>query len=53
MFLHLGFINDGDDCEFDERDWSEYWRCIFNEITMEDIINYEKKYKGLFSTVIM
>ncbi|XP_063218083.1 dnaJ homolog subfamily C member 9 [Bacillus rossius redtenbacheri] len=37
----------GDLSECDEtRDWSEYWTIIFQKITIEDINNYEKKYKG-------
>ncbi|KAK3928557.1 DnaJ-like protein subfamily C member 9, partial [Frankliniella fusca] len=35
---------DGD--EPSDRDWSAYWRSCFKEITVEDINNYEKKYKG-------
>ncbi|KAL1115940.1 hypothetical protein AAG570_005435, partial [Ranatra chinensis] len=41
-----GIIEDGDECELEERDWSEYWRLLFKEITEEDIVNYEKNYKG-------
>jgi DnaJ family protein C protein 9 len=28
------------------RDWNEYWRMIFKPITVKDITDYEKKYKG-------
>ena len=28
------------------RNWSDYWRTLFKEITVEDINNYEKNYKG-------
>ena len=29
-----------------DGDWLSYWRSIFKVITVEDIENYEKKYKG-------
>ncbi|RLU21585.1 hypothetical protein DMN91_005963 [Ooceraea biroi] len=28
------------------RNWADYWRSLFKEITVEDINNYEKTYKG-------
>lgn len=28
------------------RNWADYWRSLFKEITVEDINNYEKVYKG-------
>ncbi|EGI60311.1 DnaJ-like protein subfamily C member 9 [Acromyrmex echinatior] len=28
------------------RNWADYWRSLFKEITVEDINNYEKNYKG-------
>ncbi|XP_014226160.1 dnaJ homolog subfamily C member 9-like [Trichogramma pretiosum] len=28
------------------RNWSDYWRSLFKEITIQDINNYEKNYKG-------
>lgn len=35
-----------DSDELSDRDWSAYWRSCFKEITIQDINNYEKKYKG-------
>lgn len=32
--------------EMVERDWREYWRMLFKPITIKDINDYEKKYKG-------
>ncbi|XP_023686817.1 dnaJ homolog subfamily C member 9 [Paramormyrops kingsleyae] len=29
-----------------DRNWEEYWRLLFPKITVEDILNFEKKYKG-------
>ena len=34
--------------ELSERDWSAYWQSCFKEITVKDINEYEKKYKGEF-----
>ncbi|XP_018402181.1 PREDICTED: dnaJ homolog subfamily C member 9 [Cyphomyrmex costatus] len=28
------------------RNWADYWRSLFKAITVEDINNYEKNYKG-------
>ncbi|XP_015514573.1 dnaJ homolog subfamily C member 9 [Neodiprion pinetum] len=28
------------------KNWADYWRSLFKEITVEDINNYEKNYKG-------
>ncbi|XP_066996762.1 dnaJ homolog subfamily C member 9 [Anabrus simplex] len=38
-------VYDEDD-EAADRDWTEYWRLLFKKITVEDITNYEKSYKG-------
>lgn len=32
--------------EIVERDWNEYWKMLFKPITVKDISDYEKKYKG-------
>ncbi|CAD5111439.1 DgyrCDS747 [Dimorphilus gyrociliatus] len=38
---------DGEDIIIDEnRDWENYWRLIFKPLTKEDIIAFEKEYKG-------
>ncbi|XP_045592850.1 dnaJ homolog subfamily C member 9 [Procambarus clarkii] len=29
----------------DDRDWDQYWRLLFKKITIEDIKNFESKYK--------
>ncbi|NXQ91378.1 DNJC9 protein, partial [Nyctibius grandis] len=29
-----------------ERDWAEYWRLLFKKITVKDIEDFEKSYKG-------
>lgn len=28
------------------RNWADYWRTLFKEVTIEDINKYEKDYKG-------
>lgn len=28
------------------RNWADYWKSLFKAITVEDINNYEKNYKG-------
>lgn len=27
-------------------DWLDYWRSIFKPVSKQDIVEYEKKYKG-------
>ena len=45
--LFTGSFDDGDGgADFENMNWSEYWRALFKEITIEDIKNYEAKYKG-------
>ncbi|XP_059478658.1 dnaJ homolog subfamily C member 9 [Neocloeon triangulifer] len=29
-----------------DADWLDYWRSIFKPVTKQDIVDYEKKYKG-------
>ena len=35
-----------DDVVVQERDWDAYWRLLFQKITVEDIAEFEKNYKG-------
>ncbi|XP_073235225.1 dnaJ homolog subfamily C member 9-like [Porites lutea] len=35
-----------DDIIVQERDWDAYWRLLFKKITVEDIAEFEKQYKG-------
>ncbi|PFX19374.1 dnaJ homolog subfamily C member 9-like [Stylophora pistillata] len=35
-----------DDVVVQERDWDAYWRLLFQKITMKDITEFEKNYKG-------
>ncbi|CAB3365353.1 Hypothetical predicted protein [Cloeon dipterum] len=37
----------GEDVDFDlNADWLDYWRSIFKPVSKQDIVDYEKKYKG-------
>lgn len=50
--LIAGCVDEDDDgfTKFNDLEsWSEYWRSLFKEITIEDINNYEKEYKGNYS----
>uniref|UniRef100_A0A1B6JJV7 J domain-containing protein n=1 Tax=Homalodisca liturata TaxID=320908 RepID=A0A1B6JJV7_9HEMI len=46
IYDQTGTWDDDDDVEFNGRDWMEYWRTLFKKITLADIEEYEKKYKG-------
>uniref|UniRef100_A0A1B6EZG5 J domain-containing protein n=1 Tax=Cuerna arida TaxID=1464854 RepID=A0A1B6EZG5_9HEMI len=46
IYDQTGTWDDDDDVEFNGRDWMEYWRTMFKKITLADIEEYEKKYKG-------
>ena len=35
-----------DDIVVQERDWDAYWRLLFQKITVEDIAEFEKQYRG-------
>lgn len=35
-----------DDCFESGKDWMQYWRCLFPEVTTEDIEDFMKKYTG-------
>lgn len=35
-----------DDVVVQERDWDAYWRLLFQKVTLEDIAEFEKQYKG-------
>ena len=30
----------------DDRNWDEHWRVLFNKVTLDDIKNFEEKYKN-------
>ena len=41
----LGEVDDEVDMEQD-RDWYDYWRILFKKIDVNDIKEFEDKYKG-------
>ncbi|XP_026480012.1 J domain-containing protein CG6693-like [Ctenocephalides felis] len=40
------YDTDGTISEDDTENWCQYWNIIFREISIQDIVNYEKNYKG-------
>uniref|UniRef100_A0A1B6DPB3 J domain-containing protein n=2 Tax=Clastoptera arizonana TaxID=38151 RepID=A0A1B6DPB3_9HEMI len=45
VYDETGKWDDEEDDECTGRDWTAYWRVLFKPITIDDIMNYEKKYK--------
>jgi DnaJ family protein C protein 9 len=41
-----GTVDEDDDILTQDRDWGEYWRLLFRKVTVDDIKEFEKKYKG-------
>ncbi|XP_077288428.1 J domain-containing protein CG6693 [Arctopsyche grandis] len=37
---------DEEEDEISERNWKDYWRMLFKPITEDDIVTYERNYKG-------
>lgn len=35
-----------DDCFPENKDWYDYWRCVFKKVSLADIISFEKEYKN-------
>ncbi|WAR23742.1 DNJC9-like protein, partial [Mya arenaria] len=46
VYDETGEVDDEDDAIPQDRDWTAYWRLLFRKVTMEDIKDFEKKYKG-------
>lgn len=46
LYDEQGIVEDEDDIITQDRNWVEYWRLLFNKITVDDIKAYEKNYKG-------
>lgn len=46
LYDEQGIVDDEDDIITQDRNWEEYWRLLFNKITVDDIKAYEKNYKG-------
>lgn len=35
-----------DDCFPENKDWYDYWRCVFKKVSLADIDSFEKEYKN-------
>ncbi|XP_018616747.1 dnaJ homolog subfamily C member 9 [Scleropages formosus] len=46
VYDEQGIVDEESDSLSQDRNWEEYWRLLFPKITVEDIMNFEKKYKG-------
>lgn len=47
LYDESGEVNDeGDAVNMDDRNWDEHWRVLFNKVTLDDIKNFEEKYKN-------
>ena len=46
LYDEQGIVEDEDDMITQDRNWVEYWRLLFNKVTIDDIKAYEKNYKG-------
>ena len=42
-----GEVDDENDIN-EDRDWNEYWRILFKKVSVEDILEFEEKYKGRY-----
>lgn len=45
LYDESGEIDEEGEASFENRDWSDYWRILFKKVTLDDIKNFEKKYK--------
>ncbi len=45
LYDESGEVDDEGDANLTDRDWTEYWRILFKKITVEDIKNFEAKYR--------
>ncbi|XP_019952654.1 dnaJ homolog subfamily C member 9 [Paralichthys olivaceus] len=41
-----GVVDEDSDVLSQDRCWEDYWRVLFPKITVQDILEFEKKYKG-------
>ncbi|CAG2252958.1 DNAJC9 [Mytilus edulis] len=41
-----GEVDDEDDVLTQDKDWYDYWRILFHQVTPQDIKEFEEKYKG-------
>ncbi|KAJ8284786.1 hypothetical protein COCON_G00036360 [Conger conger] len=46
VYDEQGTVDEECDSLGQDRNWEEYWRLLFPKITLEDILQFERKYKG-------
>lgn len=46
VYDEQGVVDEESDVLSQDRCWEEYWRVLFPKITVQDILEFEKKYKG-------
>ncbi|XP_052274401.1 dnaJ homolog subfamily C member 9-like isoform X1 [Dreissena polymorpha] len=46
VYDETGEVDDEDDTVPQDRDWTAYWRMLFRKLTTQDIVDFEKNYKG-------
>merc|ERR1712168_231351 len=53
VYDESGEICDEDEDSSEKRDWTEYWRLLYKKITVDDIKEFENKYRELFDKDMM
>ncbi|XP_071153973.1 dnaJ homolog subfamily C member 9-like [Mytilus edulis] len=46
VYDETGEVDDEDDVLTQDKDWYDYWRILFHQVTPQDIKEFEEKYKG-------
>ncbi|KAG7269072.1 hypothetical protein CRUP_017930 [Coryphaenoides rupestris] len=46
VYDEQGVVDEESDTLRQDRSWEDYWRVLFPTITLKDILDFEKKYKG-------
>ncbi|KAF5893879.1 dnaJ subfamily C member 9, partial [Clarias magur] len=46
IYDEQGVVDEESDSLNQERNWEEHWRRLFPKITVQDLIDFEKQYKG-------
>lgn len=46
VYDEQGVVDEESDVLSQDRCWEDYWRLLFPKITVQDILEFEKKYKG-------
>ncbi|XP_047459809.1 dnaJ homolog subfamily C member 9 [Mugil cephalus] len=46
VYDEQGTVDEESDALSQDRCWEEYWRLLYPKITLQDILEFEKKYKG-------